>query len=133
MCGRGSYSRAGVCCTGLNILLISRTQAKLDEAAADIQFKYKVQAKTLAIDFSKADAAAWERVKAKVGANGQASLSKALCVYLLQCACVRRHPGQGQPCKPWVWRHGAASVRPWRPCQGRARGCQVLSTTVQYV
>lgn len=66
---RGSYSRAGVGCAGLNILLISRTQAKLDEAAADIQFKYKVQAKTLAIDFSKADAAAWERVKAKVGAK----------------------------------------------------------------
>ena len=63
---RGFYSRAGVGCAGLNILLISRTQAKLDEAAADIQFKYKVQAKTLAIDFSKADAAAWERVKAKV-------------------------------------------------------------------
>ncbi|KAK9822366.1 hypothetical protein WJX81_002026 [Elliptochloris bilobata] len=60
-----AYSKA-LAKKGLNVLLISRTQAKLDEAAADIHFKYKVQAKTVAIDFSAADAAAWERVKAKV-------------------------------------------------------------------
>ena len=51
---------------GLNVLLISRTQSKLDEAAADIRSKYKVQAKTVALDFGAADAAAWERVKAEV-------------------------------------------------------------------
>lgn len=48
------------------MLLISRTQSKLDEAAADIRSKYKVQAKTIALDFGAADAAAWDRVKAEV-------------------------------------------------------------------
>jgi short-subunit dehydrogenase len=47
---------------GLNVLLISRTQAKLDAAAEEVK-KFKVQAKTLAIDFSKADASAWAKIK----------------------------------------------------------------------
>lgn len=37
---------------GLNVVLISRTQSKLDALAEEIQAKYNVQAKTLAIDFA---------------------------------------------------------------------------------
>ena len=51
---------------GLNVLLVSRTQAKLDEVAAELAGKYKVKADTVALDFGAADDAAWERVKAKV-------------------------------------------------------------------
>lgn len=47
---------------GLNVLLISRTQSKLDNAAEDVK-KFKVQVKTLAVDFSKADATAWAKIK----------------------------------------------------------------------
>ncbi|GFG37418.1 hypothetical protein Cfor_05164, partial [Coptotermes formosanus] len=38
---------------GVNIVLISRTQRKLDEVAAEIESKFKVKTKTIAADFSK--------------------------------------------------------------------------------
>ncbi|XP_021922530.1 inactive hydroxysteroid dehydrogenase-like protein 1 isoform X2 [Zootermopsis nevadensis] len=38
---------------GVNIVLISRTQQKLDEVAAEIESKFKVKTKTIAADFSK--------------------------------------------------------------------------------
>lgn len=50
---------------GLNVLLVSRTQAKLDEVAAELAGKYRVQTETAALDFGAADAAAWARVKAQ--------------------------------------------------------------------
>jgi len=37
---------------GLNIILISRTQAKLDKVAAEIESEYNVRTKTVAIDFT---------------------------------------------------------------------------------
>jgi len=39
---------------GMNIVLVSRTQSKLDEVAGGIEQKYKVETKTVSIDFSKA-------------------------------------------------------------------------------
>lgn len=38
---------------GLNIVLISRTKDKLDTVAKDIETKYNVETKTIAIDFTK--------------------------------------------------------------------------------
>jgi len=38
---------------GLNIFLLSRSQSKLDEVSQEIQSKFKVETKTLAIDFTK--------------------------------------------------------------------------------
>jgi len=38
---------------GMNIVLVSRTQSKLDESAKTIEEKYKVKTNTVAIDFSK--------------------------------------------------------------------------------
>ncbi|KAK6435979.1 hypothetical protein LTR95_007834 [Oleoguttula sp. CCFEE 5521] len=37
---------------GFNVLLVSRTQSKLDTLATDISSKYKVETKTLAMDFA---------------------------------------------------------------------------------
>ena len=55
------------CCTsGINIVLISRTQSRLDEAAKEIGTKYNVKTKTLAVDFGKADAGTWSTLKAEV-------------------------------------------------------------------
>ena len=51
---------------GINIVLISRTQSRLDEAASEIEAKYKVKTKTLAVDFGKADAGTWSTLKAEV-------------------------------------------------------------------
>ncbi len=51
---------------GLNVVLISRTQSKLDTAAAEIEGKFKVKTKTLAVDFGKADAATWSMLKAEL-------------------------------------------------------------------
>lgn len=51
---------------GINIVLISRTQSKLDTAAAEIQQKSKVKTITVAADFGKADAALWAKIKAAV-------------------------------------------------------------------
>lgn len=52
--------------TGINIVLISRTQSRLDEAAKEIGNKYNVKTKILAVDFGKADAATWSTLKAEV-------------------------------------------------------------------
>jgi len=41
---------------GLNLVLISRTQAKLDQDAKDFSAKYKIQTKVVAVDFSSTDA-----------------------------------------------------------------------------
>ena len=54
---------------GINIVLISRTQSRLDEAANEIEAKYKVKTKTLAVDFGKADAGTWSTLKAEVRSN----------------------------------------------------------------
>ena len=51
---------------GINIVLISRTQSRLDDAASEIEAKYKVKTKTLAVDFGKADAGTWSTLKAEV-------------------------------------------------------------------
>ncbi|OQS04744.1 estradiol 17-beta-dehydrogenase [Thraustotheca clavata] len=49
---------------GLNVALISRTQSKLDEAAAEIVGKYSnVQVKTLALDCNNLDEKACEKVR----------------------------------------------------------------------
>ena len=51
---------------GISVVLISRTQSRLDEAAKEIEAKYKVKTKTLAVDFGKADAGTWSTLKAEV-------------------------------------------------------------------
>ncbi|XP_007885841.1 very-long-chain 3-oxoacyl-CoA reductase-A [Callorhinchus milii] len=38
---------------GMNIVLISRSQEKLDQVASDIKDKFKVEAKTIAVDFGE--------------------------------------------------------------------------------
>lgn len=48
------------------MVLISRTQSKLDTAAGEIEAKYKVKTKTLAVDFGKADSATWSMLKAEL-------------------------------------------------------------------
>lgn len=50
----------------MNVVLISRTQSKLDTAAGEIEVKFKVKTKTLAVDFGKADAATWSMLKAEL-------------------------------------------------------------------
>lgn len=48
---------------GCNVLLISRTQSKLDDCKAELEAKYpKVTCETLAIDYSKYDSAAEARI-----------------------------------------------------------------------
>ncbi len=53
--------------TGINIVLISRTQSRLDDASKEIGAKYNVKTKTIAVDFGKADAGTWSTLKAEVG------------------------------------------------------------------
>jgi len=53
---------------GLNIVLISRSQDKLNQAAAEITEKSKVQVKTLSVDFSNWDAASKENVRSTLRA-----------------------------------------------------------------
>ncbi len=48
------------------MVLISRTQAKLDAAAAEIEAKYKVKTKTLAVDYAKADSDTYARLKGEL-------------------------------------------------------------------
>ena len=51
---------------GINIVLISRTQSRLDDASKEIGTKYNVKTKTIAVDFGKADAGTWSTLKAEV-------------------------------------------------------------------
>lgn len=52
---------------GLNVVIISRTQSKLDECKAEIEAKYpKVEVNTLAIDFGTFDAKARAKVAAAI-------------------------------------------------------------------
>jgi 17beta-estradiol 17-dehydrogenase / very-long-chain 3-oxoacyl-CoA reductase len=48
---------------GFNVALISRTQSKLDELARTIEDTYKVQTKTLAIDFASDEPSNYELIK----------------------------------------------------------------------
>lgn len=48
---------------GLNLVLISRTASKLQEQARDIEAKYKVETKTVAVDFASDSATLLEPVK----------------------------------------------------------------------
>ena len=48
---------------GLNIVLISRTLSKLEEVAAAIQEKYKVETKVLSVDFSTNDRGCYEVIR----------------------------------------------------------------------
>lgn len=47
---------------GMNVVLISRTQSKLDALAEEIELKYKVGTKTLAIDFAADKASNYESI-----------------------------------------------------------------------
>jgi len=51
---------------GLNIFLISRTQEKLNTVAKEIEDKYKVKTKTLAIDFATATDATYKQIQAEL-------------------------------------------------------------------
>ena len=52
--------------SGLNVLLISRTEAKLAAASEEIATKYNVQTKYTVVDFAYADDAAWKRTAAVI-------------------------------------------------------------------
>jgi len=51
---------------GINVVLISRTQAKLDEQARALESKFSIQTKTVAVDFSQQSASIFEPVKAAI-------------------------------------------------------------------
>jgi len=51
---------------GLHLVLISRTLSKLQEQAKELETKYKVQTKVVAVDFSVADPAIFEPVKSAI-------------------------------------------------------------------
>jgi len=48
---------------GLNIILVSRNQTKLSEIAHELEAKFKVQTKTIAVDFGSEDPNIFEAVK----------------------------------------------------------------------
>ncbi|OQR77748.1 estradiol 17-beta-dehydrogenase 12-B isoform 1 [Tropilaelaps mercedesae] len=48
---------------GLNIVLISRTLSKLEQVAAGIQQKFKVETKVLSVDFSSSDRGYYDAIK----------------------------------------------------------------------
>ena len=52
---------------GLNVALLSRTESKLVAAASEIELKYKVQTKVVAVDFGAANAADYSRIAGVVG------------------------------------------------------------------
>lgn len=49
--------------TGINIVLISRTESKLKDAAAELESKYKVQTSYLAADLTACTDAKWTEIK----------------------------------------------------------------------
>jgi len=51
---------------GINIVLISRSQGKLDEQARSLEATYKIQTKTVAVDFSQPSTTIFEPVKAAI-------------------------------------------------------------------
>ena len=51
---------------GLNILLISRTQAKLEAAAKEIETSHRVETKVVAADFSSVDRATWTSIQGAI-------------------------------------------------------------------
>lgn len=53
---------------GFNILLVSRTQSKLDALAKEVEARYRVKTQTLAIDASTATDADYAKIKAAVDA-----------------------------------------------------------------
>jgi len=55
---------------GFNIMLISRTEAKLKAVAEEIENKYKVKTDVLAIDFINADNATFEAINNAIGKLG---------------------------------------------------------------
>lgn len=60
----GVHDAAILLAQGLNVVLISRTQSKLDAVKAELEDKYpKVEVTVVAVDYSKFDAAAQARVK----------------------------------------------------------------------
>jgi 17beta-estradiol 17-dehydrogenase / very-long-chain 3-oxoacyl-CoA reductase len=51
---------------GLNLVLISRTPEKLAEQAKALESTYKIQTKTVAVDFSRADPSIYEKIKTAI-------------------------------------------------------------------
>ncbi|KAK9807956.1 hypothetical protein WJX73_007431 [Symbiochloris irregularis] len=51
---------------GINIVLVSRTASKLEEAAAQLKTKRGVQTKVVTLDFSKAEPASWKELEASL-------------------------------------------------------------------
>jgi len=52
-----------LCLAGLNVVLVSRTKAKLDAAASEIAAATGVQTKVVVADFSSADQGTWEGLR----------------------------------------------------------------------
>jgi 17beta-estradiol 17-dehydrogenase / very-long-chain 3-oxoacyl-CoA reductase len=60
--GLGKEYAQQLAAKGFNIVLISRTQSKLDALAGELESTYKIQTKTLAVDFSRDDDADYARI-----------------------------------------------------------------------
>ena len=58
--------RLPLAAAGLNIVLISRTEAKLQAVAADLESRFSVQTKVIAADFAAAGGSVWESIAAVV-------------------------------------------------------------------
>lgn len=54
--------------TGINILLISRTESKLKDTAAELESKYKVQTSYVAADLTACTDAKWTEIKNAIDA-----------------------------------------------------------------
>jgi len=61
--GIGAAVAEELAAKGLSLVLISRTQAKLEEQAKTLGSKYKIETKILALDFSAEDLQMFEKVK----------------------------------------------------------------------
>ena len=64
MVGLGTYR--SYLLAGLNVVLISRTQQKLEEAATDISKKYKVETKVVSADLSQPGDEKWSKIGAVI-------------------------------------------------------------------
>ena len=75
----------------MNVVLISRTQARLDAAASEIEAKYKVKTKVLAVDYAQADGDTYARLKGELApleVRAGSSLPHAACAAAQDAPCM---------------------------------------------
>lgn len=55
---------AGTCGAGINLVLISRTESKLQAVSTELEAANKIQTKIIAADFSRATEETWDSISA---------------------------------------------------------------------